>query len=139
MTIKKPSISIAIASIASILIGLLITRGFLAEFTIMFQFDMVALIRIASLLAFFVIGVSLWQCRGWSRIAFLVLMGLNAILSLSGLYFFSFPLTIIPGPESQRAYLQNSLLMAWLPFLVGLYFLTRPAASARFRENKWKK
>lgn len=136
MTTKKPFVGIAIASIASILIGLFITLGFLAEFMIAFHLNVVALIRIASMFTFFVIGVSLWQCQGWSRIAFLVLMGINAILSLSGLYFFSFPLTIMPGPGNQRAYLHSSLLIGWLPFLVGLYLLTRPSASARFRENK---
>jgi hypothetical protein len=135
MAAKKP-VGVLVTSIASMLIGLLITLGLVAEFTIAFDFGLVELIRLVSLIAFFAVGISLWRCQRWARAAFLVLLGVNAILSLAGLYFFSFPLTIIPGPGSQRAYLRTSLLMGWLPFVVALFFLTRRSVSASLRDNK---
>ena len=94
------------------------------------------LIRILSALAFFVLGVGLWRYRNWARISFLSLLGLNAVLSLSGVYFFSFPLTFIPGPGNQKAYLQTSLLFGWLPFLLALGFFTRRGVSGRFQKGR---
>ena len=135
MVAKKVSIALAVISLASFLIGLFISFGFVIEFRITFQLDLVGFIRIISALAFFISGAFLWQGKNWARIVLLSLMGLHAILSLSGVYFFTFPLTVIPGPNSQIVSLKNSLLLGWLPFLGFLFFLTRPGASARLRRK----
>jgi hypothetical protein len=111
----------------SILIGVVITTCFFSEFTILYHFDLVALIRVITSGAFFVFGVGIFLNQIWAKIGFLVLLGLNAVLSLQGLYLFSFPLDVAPNPrmhiQPNGFLIQYSLIYGWIPFILSLYFL----------------
>ena len=114
--------------------GLLLLVGYSGDVYRQFNPDKLSLIRTVVAVGFIVSGLFLLRLKNWARICFLTLMGLNMIAGLYRIYFGGI-LTVIssPGEDSLSAYFSNFAVFSIVPFIITLYFFTRPKVKEQFQ------
>ena len=130
---KRRSKGVTFLGVASLFLGTLLLAGYFGGGYSSFDLDVFSLIQLIATFGFIVAGFFILQLKNWARVVFLVLMGLNAVAGLHGVYFGS-PLTVVPGKGDifLKVYLPIFFVASFLPFVIAFYFFTRSKVKGQF-------
>ena len=131
---KKRSKGVIFFGVLSSLIGAMLLASYFGGGFSLFDLDSFNLLRLTATIGFILSGLFILNLKNWARILFLVLMGVNMFGGLYGTYF-GFPLTVVPvsGNGFLNVYFPTFLIGSFLPFMISIYFFTRPKVKEQFR------
>ena len=125
----KRSIGVTAFGLVAILLGALVAAGPIREL-LTYELNLYVALGISAGMLLMVSGVFILRRRSWARWLFLGLMGGNTVLGLQGVYY-GVPLAVVPGVE--WIYWPAFLLLSLLPFVVAVYYFTRPYVKDQFK------
>ncbi len=123
MAVNKPR-GIYIASAFSFLVGSLLLFQSFSEMTYgNFRLDLYPTLLFLASICFFISGIFIFQLKKWAPILFLLLLGINLVLSLKGVYWGA-PLSIAPGLDKSHFKITSFLTLSLLPFVIAIIYFS---------------